>query len=67
MTQRQLDRAVAIATGKSAFTISRMGFCPLTQISLETEQKPRIVNWDRLDARRTGYLPQRSRQRMAAA
>ena len=62
MTQRQRDRAVASVTGESAFTISRMDFCPLTPIPLETEQRPRMVNWDRLDARRIGYLPQRSRQ-----
>ena len=50
MTQADLDRAVAVATGESVNTISRRGFVLLTPAP--TERKPLVVDWDELDASR---------------
>ena len=65
MTQYQLNHAVARATGESLATISRFGFSlaapEVVHHDPEPLRRPRIVNWDRLDAQRPGYLPQRSR------
>jgi len=52
MTQRQLDRAVARATGESFSTIRRMGFTPLSDTPLEADRDPLVVDWDALDAQR---------------
>ena len=60
MTQTQLDRAVARATGESLRTINAMGFVPLASNSVE--QEPQVVDWDQLDAQRYSVLPQRRRQ-----
>ena len=56
---------MARATGEDVSTIRRMGFSiadPMN-VSFDPEPllRPRIVNWDRLDARRPAYLPQRAR------
>jgi hypothetical protein len=67
MTQTQLNRAVSRATGESLSTICRRGFVPLTVGPVEIERRPLVVDWDRLDAERPGYLPQRSRPRRTAA
>ena len=62
MTQSQLDHAVARATHERLSTIRRMGFSLVNPAkSYDALPKPRIVNWDRLDSRRPGYLPQRAR------
>jgi hypothetical protein len=65
MTQSQLDRAVAHATGEPLASIRRMGFSVfrpvLTDEDFDAMPRPRTVNWDRLDSHRPGYLPQRSR------
>ncbi len=61
MTQRDLNRAVARATGESISTISHTGFVPLQQIPVERE--PLLVNWDRIDRRRLAAFPQRAEQR----
>ena len=65
MTQAELNRAVAAATGESVKTIAEMGFVPLTPVPIERE--PLIVDWDQLDADRVGVLPQRQRQEPVAA
>ena len=65
MTQAELNRAVAAATGESVRTIAEMGFVPLTAVPVEKE--PLVVDWDALDARRVGVLPQRQRQETVAA
>ena len=64
MTQAELDRAVAAATGETICTIRSRGF----SIVEFPEPAPRIVDWDELDAARVGMLPdlRRSRQRAAA-
>ena len=64
MTQAELDRAVAAATGETICTIRTRGFS-LFEVP---EPAPRIVDWDELDAARVGILPEprRSQQRAAA-
>ncbi len=70
MKQSLLDRAVAHATGESLATIRRMGFGIVdptaTQDDFDALPRPRTVNWDRLDAGRPGFLPQRARCRQSA-
>lgn len=44
MTQRDLNRAVARATGESLATISRAGFSPLAGFVVHRE--PQTVDWD---------------------
>ena len=65
MTRYELNHAVARATGESLATISHLGFGladpDIVRHDPEPLRRPRIVNWDRLDAQRPGYLPQRSR------
>lgn len=66
MTQRDLNRSVARATGEDISTIAGMGFVPLTPFPVEHE--PTFVDWDELDADRgISLLPQRSRRQLAAA
>jgi hypothetical protein len=60
MTQNELNRAVARATGESVAVISGMGFVALTNIPRERE--PKSVDWDRLDQSRRVSL-QRRRKR----
>ena len=64
MTQRELNRAVARATGETVETISSLGFGPLTPAPYEPE--PQTVDWDDLDAQRVAIVPQRSRKRVPA-
>jgi hypothetical protein len=59
MTQAQLNRAVARATGESVRTIHNLGFSPL--INDFEEREPLIVDWDALDAQRYSVFPQRGR------
>jgi len=66
MTQNQLNRSVARATGESLSTIRSLGFsiADPDEVCHDPERprcRPRIVNWDQLDAQRGSYLPQRSR------
>jgi len=67
MTQFDLNRAVARATGETLATSSRLGFSladpDVVCYDPEPACRPRIVNWDRLDAQRGSYLPQRARCR----
>jgi hypothetical protein len=53
MTQSQLNRAVARATGESRSTVCRMGFSVLTDESLEADRDPLVVDWDEFDAERS--------------
>jgi hypothetical protein len=60
MTQNELNRAVARATGESMAVISGMGFVPLTSVPCERETKS--IDWDQLDQSRRVSL-QRRRKR----
>ena len=57
MTQKDLDRAIARATGESLRMIKRFGFSafdpalPLAD-SDSSEQEPRVVDWDILERER---------------
>ena len=57
MTQADLNREVAQATGESVATIDRLGFVPLT--SGPVEREPLTVDWDELDAERVAMFAQR--------
>lgn len=60
MTQNELNRAVARATGESVAVISGMGFVALT--SIPRERDPKSVDWDRVDqSRRVSFQPRRKR------
>jgi hypothetical protein len=64
MRQALLNRAVALATGEALSTIRRRGFSILEPGGLDDCDdlpQPQVVNWDRLDASRPGFLPQRAR------
>jgi len=65
MKQSLLNRAVARATGESLSTIRHRGFSVFEPVEPFDEPdalpRPQTVNWDRLDANRPGYLPQRAR------
>jgi len=52
MTQTELDREVARATGESLRTISSLGFVPLTARPYERDREPLTVDWDEADRRR---------------
>ena len=65
MTQIDLNRAVACATGESVSAIAKMGLGTLTTIPVERETM--LVDWDQLDQQRVSVFPQRSRQQTVAA
>ena len=56
MSQSEVDRAVADATGESLSTIRRRGFSLVTPLTLfdpdDTLAQPQIVDWDQLEADR---------------
>lgn len=66
MTQRDLNRAVAHATGETISTITQMGFCLADPDVVDFDPEPyhaglrdiedMIVDWDRLDADRCAPL-----------
>jgi hypothetical protein len=64
MTQRELERELAQATGESVSTIRSLGFSLVEPPELE----PLTVDWDALAAQRTAVFPDkgRSRSRLAA-
>ena len=57
MTQSELNREVAIATGESVKTIADLGFVPLTHIPYELDRDPLTVDWDDLESRRQVAFP----------
>ena len=60
MNQRELNRAVAKATGETVSEIAHRGFGPLTEVSCEREGE--TVDWDEQDARRNVcWHPRRKR------
>ena len=74
MTQRELDRAVAQATGEYVSEIRRRGFgvCELLDQDFDPEPldaAPQMIDWDELDRRRQApfFSPQVGPARQAAA
>ena len=57
MTQADLNREIAQATGETVATIDHLGFVPLTCGPIERE--PLTVDWDELDAERVAMFAQR--------
>ena len=52
MTQAELNREVAVATGETVRTIADLGFVPLLPIPFERDREPLTVDWDELELRR---------------
>jgi hypothetical protein len=64
MTQAELNRAVAKATGESIREIERRGFALLTATPVESE--PCELDWDAVQAQRqVSYFTQRGRKQLA--
>jgi len=63
MTQSDLDREIARATGETVSTIRNLGFS-LVDVP---EPEPRTVDWDELAEGRVTVFPHRQRQSAAAA
>ena len=62
MTQKDLNRAVATATGESLREIRRRGFSLADPGDFEFDSEPcvslpQIVDWDQLDAQRPALFP----------
>jgi hypothetical protein len=57
MTQNELYREIAHATGESLRTVAEMGFVPLTRGPIERDRDPLVVDWDELDASREMLHP----------
>jgi hypothetical protein len=60
MTQNELNRAVARATGESVSLISSMGFVPLSDTPHERERQ--TVDWDKTQQNRRVSLQSRRRR-----
>jgi len=67
MTQAELDRQIARRTGESLSTIRGMGFVALTEIPMENEHQPQVVDWDQLEEQRVGMFPHRGVRPLAFA
>ena len=57
MTQADLYREIADATGESIRTVAEMGFVPLTVGTFERDREPLVVDWDALEASRAVLHP----------
>lgn len=60
MKQRELERAVAAATGESIREIRQRGFSVITmpdQDDLESYDPPQVMDWDRWDQSRVFLSP----------
>jgi len=57
MTQAELNREVAEATGETCGTIAQLGFSPLWPKAYERDREPLTVHWDAVDARREVLFP----------
>ena len=64
MSQRDLNRAIAQATGEDISMIAGMGFVELTPFPIERE--PLMVDWDEHDLdHNVAIIPQRRRRSAA--
>jgi hypothetical protein len=71
MTQRELNRAVAEATGEDLREVRRRGFSIADPVDLDFDPepnciRPKAVDWDLLEAERLGLFPARRFNRLAA-
>ena len=57
MTQAEMNREVAAATGESVSTIARMGFVPLLPVPYERDRDPLVVDFDQLEETRAVLHP----------
>ena len=62
MTQKDINRAVALATGESAREIRRLGFSMADDLEKDFDNEPwdrppSVVDWDALDRQRPGLFP----------
>jgi len=62
MTQRDLNRAVARATGETVHTVAQFGFGPADPGIVDFDPEPsdveaKIVDWDALDEQRVALMP----------
>ena len=61
MTQADLNRQVASCTGETVTTIRKRGF----SLIAPEYPPPRVLDWDKLEARRVGVFPNRQRRQRA--
>lgn len=54
MTQIELNRAVASATGDRLSTVRRLGFSLLAALGPEPEREPLVLDWDEVERQRGG-------------
>ena len=62
MTQAELNRAVAQATGEPVSTVAQMGFSVADpfHVAFDPEaldRPPHVVDWDEVDAQRCALFP----------
>lgn len=57
MTQAELNREIAAATGESMSTVRHIGFVPLTPVPYERDRDPLTVDWDELEQQRATLHP----------
>jgi hypothetical protein len=61
MTQAEIDRAVACATGESPREIARLGFGLADPMEADFDPepcyRPNFVDWDDFDSRRPALFP----------
>ena len=53
MTQTELNRAIAQATGESVNEIAQRGFVELAAVPFERDTEDLIIDWDEVDADRS--------------
>ncbi|MEO8495359.1 MAG: hypothetical protein ABI614_09830 [Planctomycetota bacterium] len=57
MTQAELNREVAFATGESMSTVRNLGFVMLTPVPYERDRDPLVVDWDEVEMSRAVLHP----------
>lgn len=67
MTQNELNRAIAEATGETVSTIKRLGFLLDAPIfdpdnAEPVDQGPHVIDWEEFDLQRSTPFPGRSRR-----
>ena len=65
MNQRDLNRAIANATGETVSEIASRGFVPLTSIPIEREES--YIDWDDFDLERNVAVFEQPTSQLAGA